>query len=127
MEDAQWFIDNRGATLFNIRISKNGGILNSLKIYQKAEDAGFKCQLGAQVGETSLLSSAGRIFAALTGDLIFHEGSYGTQLLAFDLTKNPLFFEKEGIGTLDVFDKLPGIGVNVDRALLEKMTVRTFE
>ncbi len=127
MEDAQWFIDSRGATLFNMRISKNGGILNSLKIYQKAKDAGIKCQLGAQVGETSLLSSAGRIFAALTGDLMFHEGSYGTRLLAYDLTKNPLFFEKDGIGTLDIFDELPGIGVNVDRALLEKMTVQTFE
>ena len=127
MEDAQWFIDNRGATFFNMRISKNGGILNSLKIYQKAKDTGIKCQLGAQVGETSLLSSAGRIFAAITGDLMFHEGSFGTLLLAYDLTKNPLFFEKDGIGTLDVFDELPGIGVTVDRALLERMTVQTFE
>src|SRR6185295_6319585 len=46
----------------------------------------FKIQVGAQVGETGILSAAGRAVAANLPALAFAEGSFGTWLLAEDLT-----------------------------------------
>jgi L-alanine-DL-glutamate epimerase-like enolase superfamily enzyme len=120
--DGLWMAEHRGATIFNLRISKNGGLINALRLYNIAKKAGIRCQLGAQVGETSLLSSAGRILAVVTGDLVFHEGSFGTLLLSFDLTRQPIGFSNAGIGTADVVTRERGLGVNVDQELLNKMT-----
>jgi L-alanine-DL-glutamate epimerase-like enolase superfamily enzyme len=120
--DGLWMAEHRGATIFNLRISKNGGLINALRLYNIAKKAGIRCQLGAQVGETSLLSSAGRILAVVTGDLVFHEGSFGTLLLSFDLTRQPIVFSNAGIGTADVVTRERGLGVNVDQELLNKMT-----
>lgn len=122
LQDAEWMIQHNGADVFNLRVSKNGGIVNSLKLYNIAKDAGLHCQLGAQVGETSLLSSAGRILAALTGDLVFHEGSAGTRLLKQDITRTPLEFGSGGAAAIDEIQHHPGLGVLVDPQLLKKIT-----
>jgi L-Ala-D/L-Glu epimerase len=121
ISDAKWMVENKGATVFNLRVSKNGGIVNALKIYNLAKESGIKCQLGAQVGETSILSSAGRILGLLTGDLIFHEGSFGTNLLKYDLTNKPLSFDKFGLGRKSDLTG-PGLGIQVGTKLLDKMT-----
>ncbi|HLE12724.1 MAG: hypothetical protein A2504_09770 [Bdellovibrionales bacterium RIFOXYD12_FULL_39_22] len=127
--DAKWMIENGGASLFNLRISKNGGLSNALKIFAMAKSNGIKCQLGAQVGETSLLSSAGRILAALCGNFLFHEGSFGTHLLSYDLTKNPLSFGSGGIGDLSYLNLTDsmGLGIKVEGKLLDKMTKKILE
>ncbi len=51
-----------------------------------AQEAGIKIQVGAQVGETGILSAAGRTLAAHLPALAFAEGSFGTWLLAEDVT-----------------------------------------
>lgn len=122
-QDALWFAENAGASMFNIRVSKNGGILESLRIVALAKEHGIKCQLGAQVGETSILSAAGRHVAAIAQDFVFHEGSFGTHLLAYDLTQSPVHFSAQGLGSIDEISS-PGLGVEVDLPLLEKMTVK---
>ncbi|MFO1428678.1 MAG: enolase C-terminal domain-like protein [Candidatus Competibacteraceae bacterium] len=90
--DAEMLIQEQAATGFNIRISKNGGLLNAMRIYDLAKRNGIKCQLGAQVGETAIIAAAGRLFAGMTGDLCFHEGSFGTHLLQADVTRRPYRF-----------------------------------
>ena len=77
----------------NIKISKVGGLLNALQFHQMASAAGLQCQLGANVGESSLMTSAAQLFAGLTGDLIYHEGAYGTLLLEQDLCEPPVMFD----------------------------------
>jgi L-Ala-D/L-Glu epimerase len=121
--DATWFAENKGCSVFNIRISKNGGILNALKITQIAKQHGINCQLGAQVGESSLLSAAGRMVAGIAGDFLFHEGSFGTHLLQNDLTKKPLMFSFFGKGALKSLTKRAGLGVDVDLETLDRITV----
>ncbi len=127
IEDAKWMIENGGASVFNLRISKNGGLSNALKIYTMAKTNGIKCQLGAQVGETSILSSTGRILASLCGKFIFHEGSFGTNLLAYDLTSTPLAFGKNGIGDISYLENRAGLAVEINPQLLAKMTKQTLE
>ena len=61
--------------VFNIRISKCGGLLESLRMASVARDSQIDIQLGCQVGETAILSAAGRIFAFAVDGLCHAEGS----------------------------------------------------
>jgi L-Ala-D/L-Glu epimerase len=90
--DARLLAEARAFSGFNIRLSKNGGLANALRIHALAREAGVVCQLGAQVGETALISQAGRLFAGMTGDLVFHEGSFGTLLIKQDATRERVGF-----------------------------------
>lgn len=62
-EDARQLIDAGACDIFNIKISKCGGIRKSLQIARMAARAGLKCQVGTHVGETELLGG-------LVGDLL---------------------------------------------------------
>jgi L-alanine-DL-glutamate epimerase-like enolase superfamily enzyme len=121
-DDGKWMAENKGGSLFNLRISKNGGIINSLKLHKLAKENGIQCQLGAQVGETSLLSSAGLILASLVGDCVYHEGAFGTLLLEKDIVNHPIQFGKHGSLHIDQIRNLPGLGVTVDTSKLESVT-----
>jgi len=96
---------------FNIRISKNGGLVQSLKLAQLAHRSGVDFQLGCMVGETGILSAAGRIFLELAGRRArFSEGSYGRFLLRADVTRERLSF---GYGGFVRAMTGPGLGVHV--------------
>ena len=122
MEDAQWLAKNQGTDVFNLRVSKNGGILTTLELAKIARQAGVVCQLGAQVGETSILTRAGQIVAEHLGDLIYHEGAFGTMLLDYDITDTPLMFSRQGLFDCRPLRDKPGLGVAVSDVLIEKMT-----
>jgi len=96
IEDAMRLIETNAVDYFNIRISKCGGIARSLKIASLAQKAGIRIQLGSQVGETAILSAAGRHLAASLRKVDFVEGSYGTMLLAEDVTPDPIRFGHHG-------------------------------
>jgi muconate cycloisomerase len=71
---------------FNIRVSKCGGLLPSAELAQIAASAGLFTVVGAQVGESGILSSAGRHLAAAIRPR-YLEGSGGSLLLCEDLTE----------------------------------------
>jgi L-Ala-D/L-Glu epimerase len=75
LRDAKRLIDGRACDILNIKISKCGGLLRSKAIADFALSAHVPCQLGAHVGETEILVTAGRHFAATT-DLLWVEGGY---------------------------------------------------
>ncbi len=52
------------ADLFNVRLSKCGGLIPSLRIIGLAQRSGLRVQLGCHPGETALLSAAGRHLAS---------------------------------------------------------------
>ena len=114
-EDAQNLGENSGCDIFNLRISKCGGLLNSKRIYELAHDHGLRCQMGAQVGEFSILSAAGRQFATRAPDLIWLEGSYGTILLEDDIA-DPVI----SVGPMSTASALTGDGLGVN-VLQEKV------
>ena len=62
--------------IFNLRLSKCGGFTRTLRLASLAKKHGLSCQLGCQVGETAILSAAGRHFAASVAGLRYLEGSY---------------------------------------------------
>ena len=124
LPDATRALERRTADLFNVRLSKCGGILPSLRIIALAQRAGLGVQLGCHPGETGLLSAAGRHVAGLVRGLRYVEGSYDRHVLAANLTvEDPTF----GYGGWARPLSGPGLGVTVDDAALEAMTVRREE
>jgi muconate cycloisomerase len=87
LEDARTLIQEQACDIFNVRISKCGGLINAGRIDQLARAAGLDCQLGAQVGEAGILSAAGRHYATRSQGVRWCEGSYGQLLLEEDITE----------------------------------------
>lgn len=109
--DAQRLADGRICDMFNIRISKCGGLLAAKRIVEIATAAGMRCQLGAQVGESAILSAAGRQFATRIENLRYFEGSAGRILLKQDIADRELAPGRGGCApALDG----PGLGIHVD-------------
>jgi len=117
--DAERLIAQGACDIFNVRVSKCGGLLPSKKICDLAAQAGMRVQVGAQVGETSILSSAGRHLALAISQIEYAEGSFGTHLLQEDVTGDPVMFGYRGVGG-PLYG--PGLGVAVERSVLERLT-----
>ena len=69
MIDAERAVGFEACDLFNLRLSKCGGFIPTLRLAQFAKRHGLACQLGCQVGETAVLSAAGRHFACSVAGL----------------------------------------------------------
>jgi muconate cycloisomerase len=122
--DADRAIGEGLCDLFNIRLSKCGGLLNSLALAAKAKAAGLGYQLGCMVGETGLLSAAGRHVACAVGGYRYLEGSFDRHLVAEPLTKENLTFARGGLAPAFAG---PGLGVTIDEDAVRRVTVRTEE
>lgn len=107
---------------FNIRLSKCGGLIPSLELAALAHRHGLGYQLGCQIGETGILSAAGRHFACSVRGLRYLEGSYDHFLVRERLTKENLTFEFAGVA-----DALPGagLGITVEPHRLARVTLRS--
>ena len=122
--DAEALIAGEAVDFFNIRISKCGGLARSLAIAERAAKAGVGVQVGSQVGETAILSAAGRHLAAGLPTVAFVEGSFGTLLLAEDVSVESVRFGHRGEASLLTG---PGLGVRVVEERLRRRTVAVHE
>ncbi|WP_428236589.1 mandelate racemase/muconate lactonizing enzyme family protein [Gracilimonas sp.] len=100
--------------IINLRVSKMGGILRSLKMAEMAASADIPLIIGSQVGETSILTRAALTISSTYSHRVrAMEGAYGTLLLEKDVTDKPLMFGQNGvINTLESLDyKKFGFGI----------------
>lgn len=87
-----------GRWIANIRVSKMGGLLRSLDVVSVARQAGLGVIVGAQVGETSLLTRVALSVAQAAGSLLVaQEGAFGTHLLQRDVCEPPVMFGAGGL------------------------------
>jgi L-Ala-D/L-Glu epimerase len=121
LPDAERAVELRACDLFNLRLSKCGGFMPTLRLAQFARRHGLACQLGCQVGETAVLSAAGRHFASSVDGLRYLEGSYDRHLVREPLGTRDLTFRWGG-GAPALPG--PGLGVDIDPRALERVTVR---
>lgn len=119
--DARLAVERGLCDLFNLRLSKCGGFIPSLRLAQLARRAALACQLGCQVGETALLSAAGRHFACSVAGLRWLEGSYDRHLVKEALGTCDITF---GWGGLAPALSGPGLGITIDSAALHRVTTR---
>ena len=96
LSDADRAIADNTCDLFNVRISKCGGLIDSLLIAAKAVAANKGFQLGCQVGETGILSAVGRHFACGIQGIRYLEGSYDRLLVADQVTTKHFTFSYGG-------------------------------
>jgi L-Ala-D/L-Glu epimerase len=119
--DAERAVSAHSCDLFNLRLSKCGGFIPSLRLAQFARRNGLSCQLGCQVGETALLSAAGRHFACSVAGLRFLEGSYDRHLVRAALATEDITFGWRGRAPALAG---PGLGITLDPAALDQVAVR---
>jgi len=122
--DADALIAARAADFFNVRISKCGGLAGSLAVSFAALHAGLGVQVGSQVGETAILSAAGRHLAAALPAVAFVEGSFGTLLLAEDVSVESVRFGHRGEAPILTG---PGLGIRVVEERLRRRAVAVRE
>ena len=90
--------------IINLRVSKMGGLVRSLGLVNDARDAGISIIVGAQVGETSVLTRVGLTVARAAGsDLLAQEGAFGTHLLETDVAVPSLMFGQTGLLNADAY------------------------
>jgi muconate cycloisomerase len=102
------------ADAVNLRVAKCGGFARAVAMARRAAASGLAIHVGCHVGETAILSAAGRHLAAGLESPAFVEGSYGTLLLAEDVSDDGLRFGHGGAAPVLT---RPGWGtrVRVDR------------
>lgn len=125
VEEARVLVERHTCDAFNIRVSKCGGLLDSVRIARIAAAAGLPIVVGAQVGESGILSAAGRHLAAAIAPR-YVEGSAGRLLLKEDLIVENVL---PGRGGRAVPYSGPGLGVRVKEATLRSYgrTCRSFD
>jgi L-alanine-DL-glutamate epimerase-like enolase superfamily enzyme len=111
--------------IVNVRVSKMGGVLRSLEVVSDLRRRQLGLIVGAQVGETSLLTRAALTVANGAQDiLVAQEGAFGTHLLERDVAEPPLMFGSGGI--LDVSETAlagAGWGLSVNVAAADLSTL----
>jgi len=122
--DAEAAIVGKTCDLFNIRLSKCGGYLASLKLAAIAHAAGLGYQLGCHPGETGVLSAAGRHWACSVANIRYLEGSYDRHVFHRPLTNEDMTF---GYGGRAAAIERAGLGVTMNDAALRKLTVSRQE
>ena len=105
--------------VFNLRLSKCGGILAANRLYEIGRKKAIAAQLGCQVGETGILSAAGRQLAA-SRKMIYLEGSYSSYLLQDDIVNEPVEFGPGGVAQPLAGH---GLGVSVNEDVLQNLAV----
>lgn len=122
--DAVRAVELQTADIFNVRLSKCGGIIPSLRIIALAHKAGLGLQLGCHPGETGILSAAGRHVASLVEGLRYIEGSYDRHVLAENVIAEDITFRYGGWAPpLNG----PGLGVTVQPDALARLTTARRE
>lgn len=117
--DAENLASLDACQVFNLRLSKCGGILAANRLYEIARKKAIAAQLGCQVGETGILSAAGRQLAS-SRKLLYLEGSYSGYLLKDDIVNEPVDFGPGGVAQPLAGH---GLGVSVNEETLQRLAV----
>ncbi len=119
----EYLINNGMCHGLNVRISSCGGILRSLNLLHKCHNENLICQLGAQVGETAILTAAQQNVAAVFGVPDYIEGAAGSYLLHEDVCIEDVSFGKKGLVPIST---KPGLGVHIDEEVLARWSEPIF-
>ena len=104
--------------MVNVRLSKCGGFRRSLQIIDFLRHKGVSYQVACQLGESGILSAAGRALSLHCKDALYHDGSYDQFLLKENVTKQNVSFSRGGrAGPLGGL----GLGVEVSESSLERL------
>ena len=119
LRDVEEIIDQGFFNMVNVRLSKCGGFNRSLKIIDLLRKSDLSFQIGCQLGESGVLSAAGRSLCLVNSDAAYFDGSYDSFLLKENITTEDVTFGPGGVaGPLGGY----GLGVKVDLRKLERLS-----
>lgn len=116
-----YLIDNNICHGLNIRLSSCGGIRKAHHIYLQARRKHMMVVLGAHVGETAILSFAGRHLAMMCREATHLEGSFSKYVLKEDLVKEDISF---GAGGAVPVPTDSGLGIEIESGAIENWSTR---
>ncbi len=105
--------------MVNVRLSKCGGFRNSLRIIDYLRQNKVPFQIGCHLGESGILSAAGRALCLLCKDALYYDGSYDEFLLKKNITKENVSF---GLGGKAGPLPGPGLGVEINMQNLKQLS-----
>ncbi|TET78279.1 MAG: hypothetical protein E3J41_04900 [Candidatus Cloacimonadota bacterium] len=119
LEDVERIIKEGNYKIVNVRLSKCGGFRRSLRIIDRLRTRGLSFQIGCQLGESGILSAAGRALSLLCRDAVYYDGSYDAFLLKENITIENVSFGLGGkAGPLDGY----GLGVKINKDSLLRLS-----
>lgn len=127
IKQAQELAQERICDAFNVRVSKAGGLLASQEIIDIALANGLRVHLGAQVGESGILSAAARHLALVNKPMENYEGAANMFLLKRDICCENLTAGQGGFGSLKYAGKTKGLGIKILENNLLSMTQSELE
>ena len=123
LEDVKRVVKEGFYNMINVRLSKCGGFRKSFRIIDFLRRNEIPFQIGCHLGESGLLSAAGRALSLLCGDAAYYDGSYDEFLLKENITTEDVTFGPGGLaGPLN----RPGLGVIVNRDSLDRLRFGAF-
>jgi len=119
LNDVERIIREGYYQMINVKLSRNGGFRRSLRIIECIRNSGLSFQIGCAIGESGILSAAGRALGLLCRDALYYDGSYDAFLLKENTTLENVSFGPAGeAGLLDG----PGLGVKINSQALELLS-----
>lgn len=122
-EDLSRLLGGGAVQALNCRVAKTGGLLPAVRVGRAALEAGLDVLVGCHVGESTVLSAAGRHLAALLPEARWYEGSYDRLILKDNPAARPLGF---GLGGRAALTLSSGLGVDVRLDALRRMSLRSM-
>lgn len=119
LKDIEGILKEGHYKMINVRLSKCGGFKRSLRQIEFLRANGIAFQIASHLGESGILSAAGRVLSLLCKDALYYDGSYDEFLLKENVTMENVTFGPGGeAGPLDG----PGLGVEIDRKNLNRLS-----
>jgi muconate cycloisomerase len=119
LSDVKDIVDKGHYNMINIRLSKCGGFRRSLRIIDFLRQKGIAFQVACHLGESGILSAAGRALSLLCRDAEYYDGCYDEYLLKENTTVEHVSFEPGGAaGPLAG----SGLGVQINRKSLQRLS-----
>ena len=81
LEDVKMIVQEGYYQMINVKLCRSGGFRRSLTIIDEIRKSGLSFQVGCTLGESGILSAAGRTLCLLCGDAVNYDGSYDKFLL----------------------------------------------
>ena len=106
--------------MINVKLCRSGGFRKSIRMIDHIRKSPLSFQIGCTLGESGILSAAGRALCLLSKDAVNYDGSYDRFLLEENTTMEPVSFGPKGeAGPL----RNPGLGIQVNREALHQLAI----
>jgi L-Ala-D/L-Glu epimerase len=125
LDDAKRAVEGDACDLLNIRLSKCGGFLPSLRLVEFCFSHSMRFQIGVQVGEAGPLWAAGRHFVGAVRGAVAYEAGQGDRLF-----EAPLIAPQPKIDLTSYLAEAlpgPGLGVSIVRDVLSQHTIERYD